>query len=209
MKARKIKGPDGTMYEASMLDKALVDREVAVRKAFAKLQKLEEVIGKTYAEVQDILGGYLSGVAGRYGEDWQGSANLKTMDESQVIEIKVNKRLAYDERLNFAGEKLNRWIESKLAKITDESARTSFMQVSEIAKRALKTDSNGNVDSQKMIELKKFNFSDPEWKEAIAIINESQHVVGTKTYFKARIRTDESQYRALKLNYHEFGGGVK
>ncbi len=199
-----LTSPEGAKINAKHLDKSIVNRDAFVRKMIARTQRIEAYLQKEYDLITKEFDDYLQGVADQYATDWQGSATLRSYDETMVVELKNQKRTGFDEKIMLAGQLINAWIDKKKDSITNDKDRETFETVAGIAKSALKTDSQNKIDFRKVLELKKFSFKDQEWQEAMKIINDSQIILSSKKYFSFKVRNDKGVMESIKSSLSDF-----
>jgi len=202
---RVIPGPNGETYLADVLDSTIVKRDALVRRLISRAEKLSELVQKYAYDVARDVDEYLAGKAGEYGEEWVGNTILRTLDGTMQVEVDIQQQKSYDERLAIAAEKIRRWIDSKLDNVDDPGTREALIQLSSIAKAALRVDQQGKVDQKKLNMLKKFEFANaPEWVEAIRLLNESEQISGKKRYIRFKKAGATGKLEGIPVNYYEF-----
>lgn len=66
---------------------------------------------------------------------------------------------------------------------------------------AFSVDTQGQVNVNRLLALRRFNFDDARWKRAMDAIGDSLHVVGTSSYIRVYERIgDSDQYRQIPLD---------
>jgi len=205
-KQKMIAGPNGEAYPVHILNPQIVKSDTAVRNMIDMAEKLSDIAGHYWSQLNAMASSFLEETAGNYGEKWQGNAVLKTYDGSMAVEIDVQQQKSYDERLQVASEKIRRWLDSKLEQVSDPGAKRLFEQVSQIAKTALRIDHKGNVDQKKLIQLRKFEFAgEPEWQEAMELIAQSERVTGTKRYLRfKKVSSETGKLENITVDFSRF-----
>lgn len=205
-KKNVIVGPEGTEYPVAIIDKQIVRRDRMVRKVIALAHKLSEYVQAVNLAVVNDVQGHLDKTAEAHRQTWQGNTVLKTFDGTMAIEVDIQMQKSYDENLQVASSIINKWLDSKLEAVKDPAARKVFEQVNQIAKTALRIDHKGNVDQAKLIQLRKFEFSqEPEWQEAMDLISKSEQVTGTKRYIRFKAANPETgKLESIPVDFSKF-----
>jgi len=106
----------------------------------------------------------------------QGNKVLTDFSNTLKIEIKVNKIIDFDNRLQMAkgiiDVCLKRWSEG-----SDDKIKL-------IVDRAFSVDNKGRLDRDRILDLRNIDIKDPDWKQAMDLINESIRIVGKRTYIR-------------------------
>lgn len=108
------------------------------------------------------------------------------------LEIKVGKLIDFDERLKFAKQKLDACIERWSEGANDKLKLIVF--------DAFKTDTKGQLDTKRILGLKKLKIEDAEWKEAMELIAQAITVTGTKTYVNFFRRNKHGEWIGVCLD---------
>ena len=62
-------------------------------------------------------------------------------------------------------------------------------------------DSKGKLDKRRILGLQKLKIEDPEWEEAMQIINDSIQIERTKRYVAFFERDEDGEYKPIVLNF--------
>lgn len=203
--AKTIKDAKGQEIPIYLLDKQIVATEALVRKAIAFAEALSKLVEAANKRIMTIVMAHLEKTAENYGEKWQGNAILKTLDGTMQIEVDIKQIKSYDERLAVAGEKIRGWVEKNLETVTDSKQKKLFEQLAQVAKTALSLDHQGKVDHAKIIQLRKYDFAgEPEWLEAMELIEKSERVTGTKRYIRFKKANDKGKLVGIPVDFSTF-----
>ena len=187
------KGNEVPYYYVSDEDKK---RDKAVRETMQTVRKLREEIKEKKKEIVDTIDGYLADVASQYDEDWKGNATLRDFSDIEKIEVKVSEKIEFDEKLQIA--------KSKIDECINDWAKSTSQRIRAILNDVFQVDQKGKLNKRKLLQLKKHQFDDPRWKEAMEIIHESIQVVNTKKYYRFFEKEDgdqDAEYTPLSLNF--------
>lgn len=139
-------------------------------------------------------GGKIGVVAkGSKRQTWKGNIQLINYDGTQKICLKIADKIAFNEKLNNAMQKLHGLIESKSGGLDE------IIEV--LVKDAFRVDQVGYVDVKKVLDLRRHKISDPIWVAAMQDIAESIQIVGSTSYLQFYFReTPESDWQSIPLD---------
>ena len=145
------------------------------------------------ATALDMIDAYLQSVADSYHENWKGNATIYNFTGDKAIEIKISNKLAFDERLNIAKQKIDAYLISLV--------KNAGKEIVALITKAFKVDAKGNVDVKQIISLKQHKFDHPLWIEAMAIIDEALRVEGTRRYIVFKQKDASGAWISITLNF--------
>jgi uncharacterized protein YifN (PemK superfamily) len=123
----------------------------------------------------------------------KGNITLMSFDGRYKIQVAVAERIAFDEQLQVAKELidrcLNKWVEG------------SRDEIKTIINDAFQVDKEGKLSVTRILSLKRLAISDPDWMSAMEAINNSVHIVDSKSYIRAYQRDESGNFNALKLDF--------
>lgn len=170
-------------------------RDAMVEKIVKKAEKLQEQIVKAKNEMAEEIGNYLDLVADKYSEEWKGNAELKNFNATEMVTVKINECIYFDEKLQIAKTKidncLTRWSEG------------SNQNLALIVQKAFKTDKKGQLNKKMILGLRQYQIKDKEWQEAMNLISDSVRVENTKTYYIIRKKNEAGEFETIKLNFSD------
>lgn len=124
---------------------------------------------------------------------WKGNIQLINYDGTQKVCLKIADKIAFNEKLNNAMQKLHGLIESKSGGLDE------IIEV--LVKDAFRVDQVGYVDVKKVLDLRRHKISDPIWVAAMQDIAESIQIVGSTSYLQFYYRdTSESDWQSIALD---------
>ncbi|MFA5646514.1 MAG: DUF3164 family protein [Candidatus Ratteibacteria bacterium] len=185
---------DGHSVPVKYIDPIDLDRHMMVERVLGMVLFHQKVLRKLKRQVVDLVGEYLESVADQYSEKWRGNAALMNFPQTKMVDVKVQQRIAFDERLNIAKSKIDKCLE-KWSKNAKHELRALVM-------RAFNVDKSGTVDTKQILDLRKLKFDDEEWNEAMKLIDDSLMTVGSKEYINFRVRDDaRGKWETISLNF--------
>lgn len=167
-----------------------------------ELSKLiEDFKAETFADIDafvEVSNSDHGGTIGVVAENskrkvWKGNMQLINYNATQKINLKINDKIAFSEKLNNAMEKLQGLIKAHSSDIDD------IIKV--LINEAFRVDKTGYIDTQKVLELRRYKIAHPVWKSAMDDIAESIQIVGSKSYLQFWQRdTPEAEWQSIALD---------
>lgn len=131
-------------------------------------------------------------------KSWKGNIQLANHNATQKIDLRIHDRIAFNEKLNLAMEKINRLIDERSGGLDD------FIKT--LVNDAFRMDKVGYVDVKKILDLRKHKFQHPLWLEAMQDINDSIRIDGSRSYLQFAYRdTPESDWVSISLDIANVG----
>lgn len=162
---------------------------------------IEQFKAETFADIDafiDISNSEHDGKIGVVSENskrkvWKGNIQLINYSATQKINLKISDKIAFSEKLNNAMEKLQGLIKAHSSDIDD------IIKV--LINEAFRVDKTGYIDTQKILELRRYKINHPVWKSAMDDIAESIQIVGSKSYLQFWHRdTPEAEWQSIALD---------
>lgn len=171
-------------------------RDEFVLKLVAKAKQFEGVLRAFSANVRDDFQAFVDLSAEQYKVTMggaKGNIELKCFDGSMAITRDVSELIEFDERLHIAkalvDECLREW-----TKHSDSKIRT-------LVESAFQVDKKGNVNTKRILALRKLKIDDEKWKSAMDAISEAVTVTGTRTYFRFYERDEAGKMHQVNLDF--------
>lgn len=188
--------PQGKAIPVKYIDPVEKRRDRMVEKLFKKALAVQKSLADLKALSLDEIHSYLQWLAGQYGEETLnpgGNYELKTFAADKQIRIKVNKVIEFDERLQLAKRKIDNCLE----RWSDGSNENLKLVVFE----AFKVDRKGNVDTLRVLSLRKLKIKDTEWLAAMELITEAITVTGTRQYLSFHVKPDkDAEWQTIRFD---------
>lgn len=164
----------------------IVERAIALNKAMAEFKI--NGFGDIAAFIDLSSNEYGVSVGGK-----KGNATLPTFDGRYKIQRAMQERIAFDERIQAAKE----LIDQCLADWT-EDARP---EIKVIINEAFATDKEGNINTSRVLGLRRYEIDDERWLLAMKAIGEAVQVVGSRSYIRVYKRVgDSDEYQPIPLD---------
>ncbi|WP_236266276.1 DUF3164 family protein [Escherichia coli] len=186
----------GVMTPESLIKDIDRDREQLVGElvemVIAASASLRELKLRAFGDIQAFID--LS--AEKYGAvkgGKKGNITLYSFDGRYKIQRAMQDRIAFDERIQTAKS----LIDDCLADWT-EGARP---EIKAIISEAFSTDKEGNINTGRVLALRRLDITEERWDNAMTLIGEAVQVVGSKSYIRVYERVgDSDEYRAIPLD---------
>ncbi|QBP09821.1 DUF3164 family protein [Cupriavidus metallidurans] len=170
---------DETVRELTMLAKMLSNKIADFKK---------RVYGDVHAFMEMSAELYQAKIGGDAG-----NVTLLSYDGNFKMQLRSAERITFDERLQAAktiiDELLTEWTEG------------SRPEIQTIIQGAFDTDKEGNLNTGRILSLRRLDIKDERWDRAMRAISESIQPIGTKTYVRFYERIEGSdEYRPISLD---------
>jgi len=165
---------------------------LAVQIARFKQEALSQV--DAFVEVSNNEhGAKIGGVSDQSRRKWKGNLQLINHNATRKINLKINDKIAFNENMNNAMEKINGLIKERSSGIDE------ILEV--LVNDAFKVDQAGYIDVKKVLDLRRHKIKHPVWQSAMEDINDSIQVIGSKAYIQFWQRpTPEDEWQAIALD---------
>lgn len=203
METQKVTIPEGyrkdargaLIPEASIKEIDKVRDELVleiVRKAVATNQVMKdfknEVFGDIAAFVELSAAQYGANLGGK-----KGNVTLYSFDGEYKVQRAIAESLQFDERIQAAKALIDACLQ--------DWTEGSRPELKTIIDRAFDVDKEGNLNSNKILALRRVDIQDPRWKCAMDAISDSVQVVGSKSYIRVYKRVGETdKYEPISLD---------
>ncbi len=113
---------------------------------------------------------------------------MRSFDGKRKIQIAISEHLSFDERLQAAKVLIDEY----LTDLTRDSSDDLKLLVND----AFEVNKEGNINTGKVLELRRYDIKDSRWLKAMEAINDSVQVVGSTEYI--RFYEKESSEKKLR-----------
>jgi hypothetical protein len=197
-----LKDAKGRLCPLAIINPVDLARERLIDDLVANAKHGNEVIAKIHEQSQADIARFIEVSNESYGakigkgtaeKKWKGNLQLINYNATKKINIKVADRIAFNEKINLAMEKIQALIEENSGGIND------IIKV--LIDEAFRVDQTGYIDAKKVLALRKHNIDNPIWQSAMQDIADSIQLVGSKSYIQFWERdTPEGEWQAISLD---------
>ncbi|MFY1007375.1 DUF3164 family protein [Pasteurella multocida] len=172
------------------------ERDALVQEWVEKAKALNTEISRFKGGIFGDIQAFVELSAEKYGAKLggnKGNVTLYSYDGKYKIQRAINDHLQFDERIQAAkmliDECLNEWSEG------------SRPELKALIERAFDVDKEGNLNTSRILGLRRVDIKDPRWLNAMQAISESVQVVNSKAYVRVYERVgDSDQYQPISLD---------
>ncbi|HDR9026884.1 MULTISPECIES: DUF3164 family protein [unclassified Burkholderia] len=123
----------------------------------------------------------------------KGNISLITFDGRYKIVRQIAEHLQFDERLQAAKELIDECLR--------EWTEGSDDKVKALINEAFQVDKEGNVNTGRILALRRLAINDSKWMKAMQAIGDSIRVTGSKPYIRLYERVEDTEeYRSISLD---------
>ena len=142
-------------------------------------KRLAKVKAETIADIDKLLEAAAKEANVSLGGE-KGNCLFRSFDGAITVARDRQYRTEFDERLQFAQQLIN----EAIAELTDGSNA----DLAEIARKAFQPRRTGNLDMQRIRDLKSYNVKHHKWRQACEIISECERTVAYRDYIRVAVR---------------------
>lgn len=172
------------------------ERDALVLEWIGKGKTVSQAIGEFKGGIFDDIQAFIELSAEKYQAKvggTKGNITLFSYDGKYKIQRAINDHLQFDERIQAAkvliDECLSEWSEG------------SRPELKALIERAFNVDKEGNLNTSRILGLRRVDIQDERWQNAMQAISESVQVVSSKAYVRLYERVGESdQYVPIALD---------
>lgn len=186
---------NGRLVPESQIKAIDQERDTLVRDKISAALQLRELLRAFKRGAFDDIAAFVQLSAEQYGARLggdKGNVTLFSFDGRYKIIRAIQDSITFDERLQAAkaliDECLNDWT---------EGAR---VELRTLVNNAFRVDQDGNIKTGEVLSLRRLQFNDPRWKQAMTAISDAVTVVGSKTYVRLYERDAHGQYLPISLD---------
>lgn len=190
------KNAQGHLIPVDMIKPIDLERDKLVLEIFARAQEVNRVLAefkrRTFEDIQAFVDLSIEQYDAKLGGK-KGNLVFYSFDGAVKVQRAVNDRIAFDERLAAAKS----LVDECLADWT-EHARP---EIQAIIQQAFATDKQGEINTGRVLALRRLEITDERWQEAMRAIGEAVQVVGSSRYVRVYRRIGETdQYEQIPLD---------
>ena len=170
-------------------------RDQTVRGIASKALAQRDALAAFKADLRDELFAFLGLSSEQYGKVYggkKGNVTLMSYDGRYKLILAVNESIVFDERLQVAksiiDDCITRW---------SDGARS---EIRALVNDAFYVDKGGNINTARILGLRRLEIHDPQWAKAMQAITDSIQISGSKEYLRIYERDERGEYRQVALD---------
>lgn len=190
------KDAKGRLIPLSMIKPIDVTRDKLVLELVDKAKALHKAISDFKSTVFGDVAAFVQLSGEEYGVKLggkKGNVTLFTFDGAFKILVATADKIMFDERLQAAKALVDECIA--------DWSKGSSPEIKVLVQEAFQADKEGNLNTGRILGLRRLEITDERWLRAMKAIAESVQVVGSKQYIRFYERVgDTDQYRPISLD---------
>lgn len=146
--------------------------------------------------IVDDFNAFLDLSAEKYGviiSEKQSNISLSSFDGKYKVLRQIAVRIEFDERLQAAKELIDRCLR--------EWTKTADPNIRALINDAFQVDKKGQVNTQRILGLRRLKIEHPTWEKAMEAISASIEITGSCAYYRFYIRDDRGKYKQVLLDF--------
>jgi hypothetical protein len=202
MKTDSTQVPDGYMQDTQgrlvpieMVKEIDRTRDELVRELVDRAQPLRRDLAAYRQQALDDIEAFIELSSERFGATLggrKGNITLMSYDGEYKILRAIDEYMVFDERLQVAKLLIDECIH--------EWSAGSRPEIRTLINDAFQVDKAGQVNTKRVLGLRRLDIADARWKKAMDAIGESLQTVGSKTYLRIYQRQADGSYKQLSLD---------
>lgn len=187
---------DGYFVPESMIKPIDKERDSLVIELISKAKEIKNVLSEFKSGAFGDIAAFVEMSSEEYGVKLggkQGNITLYSFDGKYKVQRSINKKMAFDERLQAAKTLIDEYLSdlSEGAKPELKLFVNDFFSV----------DGNGEIQTDRVRGLRRFDITDERWIKALAIISDAYISIGSKSYVRFYERVgDTDQFKPISLD---------
>lgn len=187
---------EGRLIPEAMVKPIDRARDDLVRELVTAARGVSDVLARFKARAFADIGAFVEMSGEQYGIKLggnKGNVTLVSFDGRFKVVRQVSETLVFDERLQAAKALIDECIQ--------DWAQGSRDEIKALINDAFQVNKEGNINTGRVLGLKRLNIADEKWQRAMQAIADSIRVAGSKPYVRIYERVGESdQYQPISLD---------
>ncbi len=171
-------------------------RDELVQSVIKEAIDLQQHMQKVKDNMNDEIQAFLELSSKEYGVEYggkKGNVSLFSYDGKYKVQISVNDRIQFDERLQIAKQLIDECVL--------EWSDGSNDNIKAIVKDVFQVDKAGKISPRRVLGLRRVDIDDEKWLRAMQAITDSIQVTESKEYTRLYQRRNEDEYQQISLDF--------
>lgn len=190
-----LKDPQGRLVPKEMVKIVDLERDHLVRSIVAEAEELAKGMRDFKLKAMGDIEAFVELSAEQYQVQLggqKGNVQLTTYDGEYQVRRAIAEHLSFDERLQAAKALIDECIH--------EWSEGSRPEIRTLINDAFSVDSQGKLNTNRILSLRRLDIQDDKWKRAMMAISESLQVIGSKSYLRIYKRQGDGGYKQVSLD---------
>jgi hypothetical protein len=172
-------------------------RDEMINRVLDKVKEMKKRAEEAKADILEEIDGYIELMKQEYKinpvDTTKGNMSFESYDGLKKVSLAVNESVEFDEKLVFAKAKIDEFLKHEMIGATPT--------LKTLVSRVFEVDKKGNINVKRVLELKAYDISAPQWKEAMQIIDDSISIGRSSTYLRFYEKLDrESKWEQVTID---------
>ena len=192
---RYLLDAQGNLYPLENIKEVDMLRHELVRELLVQALETQETLRAFKRKVLNDLHSFVDLSTEKYGArigGRKGNAQFLSFDNKLKIQIQVHETLAFDERLQAAKALIDECLQ--------DWAKDANTNLKVLIADAFKVNRQRQVDTKRILSLRKLEIHDERWQNAMSAIGESLSVQHSKEYVRFYIAGEQGEYVPVSLD---------
>lgn len=190
-----MKDRKGRLVPVEQIDEHDIEMDAFVRNQVRKAKELQTVLRQFKQNAFDDCYALMDLLAEKYERKiggQKGNVTFSTFDGSMQMRIAVQDSLTFGPELQIAKQIIDECLYD-WAKDANQNLRTLITDAFEV-------DKEGELNTGRILSLRRIEINDERWKQAMDAISESLRIAVSKTYINFREKDSNGKYNNIPLD---------
>ena len=161
-----------------------------------RVKALNGLMTQKKSALFELIHDFLELSASAYDTEYggkKGNVSLLSFDGKYKVQIAISDTIVFDERLQIAKNLIDECI--------GEWSAGSDTKIMTLVNDAFQVDKEGKVSTYCVLGLRRHNFDDPKWLDAMQAISDAMQVTSSKEYIRVYERNEHDKYIQIPLDF--------
>ncbi len=194
-KTEYMEDAQGRQVPVEMVKPVDILRDQTVKTIMKKTFEMERILKTFKVDVWSDIQEFLALSSEEHGVKWggkKGNIALTTYNGEYKVLVAVSETFHFNEKLQVAKQLIDDCIK--------EWSNNARPELKVLIDDAFAVDKQGNINTKRVLGLRRLEIDDPQWQEAMQAITESVQVMDSKTYMRFYKRQEDGSYKQIPLD---------
>lgn len=190
-----LKDGQGRLVPIDMVKPIDVARDDLVREIVAEATRMSALLENFKLRAMADIAAFVELSAEKYAAQLggvKGNTTLSTYDGEYRLQLAVSEHLTFSEQLQAA--------KALIDECLHEWTKDSRSEIRVLINDAFQVDKAGNINTNRVLGLRRLDIQDPKWQQAMQAISDSLQVAGSKSYLRIYKRQGDGSYNMVNLD---------
>lgn len=190
-----LKDSQGRLVPIDLVKDIDVARDELVREIVDNATRMSHLLENFKVTAMADIAAFVELSVEKYGVKLggvKGNTTLTSYDGEFKLQLAVAEHLVFGEQLQAA--------KALIDECLHEWTKDSRSEIRMLINDAFQVDKAGNINTNRVLSLRRLDISDPQWLQAMQAISDSLQVTGSKSYLRIYRRLADGSYKQLSLD---------